>query len=55
MKSYVKGIATGLMVGAVAAITMTPLFQQGKTRSGVSRTLRHMGDIAEDIGKMFRN
>ena len=54
MNSFLKGMATGMAIGCAVAMTTGPMMKKTRTRNGVSRALKAMGEIAENVGEMFR-
>ena len=53
MNSFVKGAAAGMLVGSALALMAVPLTKPGPKKR-VSRALKSMGDLVEDVGDMFR-
>jgi len=55
MNKYLKGAAAGLLVGSAVALVAMPMMHSGSSpKKRVSRALRSMGDLVEDVGCIFK-
>ncbi len=54
MNNFVKGAAAGLLVGSAVALMTIPMTRKQSPRKRVSRALKSMGDLVEDIGCVFK-
>ena len=54
MNNFVKGAAAGLLVGSAVAMIAIPMTHKQSPRKRVSRALKSMGDLVENIGGVFR-
>lgn len=53
MNTFVKGAAAGLLVGSAVVLMAIPMTKPSPKKR-VSRALKSMGDLVEDIGGVFR-
>ncbi len=53
MNSFLKGAAAGLLVGSAVVMMTIPMTKQSPKKR-VSRALKSMGDLVDDIGDVFR-
>lgn len=54
MNQFVKGAAAGLLLGSAVALVAIPMSHKQSPRKRVSRALKSMGDLVDDIGCVFR-
>lgn len=53
MNTFVKGAAAGMIVGSAVALMAIPLTKTSPKKR-VSRALKSMGELVDDIGDVFR-
>ena len=54
MNAFVKGAAAGMLVGSAVALMTVPMTRTSPKKR-VSRALKSMGELVEDIGDVFRS
>lgn len=54
MNNFVKGAAAGILFGSAVALMTIPMSRKSNPRKRVSRALKSMGDLVDDIGGVFK-
>ena len=52
-RNFAKGIGIGMAVGAAMSMSISSLNKKNGKQHKVSRALRTMGDVVENIGNTF--
>ena len=52
-KNFAKGMGVGVVVGSALGMTIAVTNKRGSRQKKVSRTIKTVGDIVENIGNAF--
>lgn len=52
-KNFAKGIGVGMIVGSAIGMTIISSNKRGNRQRKVSKTIKTVGDIVENIGNVF--
>ena len=52
-KNFAKGVGVGMVVGSAIGMTLAVTNKKSSRQKKVSRTIKTVGDIVENIGNVF--